>query len=189
MQAPSAALARRSVSSGAPEASTWRPIASRRDHIAPARAPPPHRHRRHRPCVRRRGQAASPDRRSGTARGTRRRLAACAIAARSPASREHRVHDRRMAGSDHPPRLVGERGVDLRRDVAGVGGLRQAVGFGDRRTAPCARHRCAAPPRPASGRISAASARASSDLPVPDSPPTATSLGGGGASSLPASAK
>ena len=44
---------------------------------------------------------------------------------------EHRVHDRRMAGSGHPPRLVGERGIDLCRDIAGVGRLRQAVGFGE----------------------------------------------------------
>src|SRR5664280_1614742 len=36
-----------------------------------------------------------------------------------------------MAGTGHPPRLVDERGVDLCRDIAGVGRLRQAIGFGD----------------------------------------------------------
>ena len=87
-----------------------------------------------------------------------------------------------MAGRRHAARLVGERGIDpcghfaaRRRQAAAVAlssraEQRLALDVG-------AQHA----PRPARARASGASARASTDLPVPDSPPIATSTAAGGA--------
>ena len=153
------------------------PSQARRDRIVPAPAPPRRRHRRHRARV-------PPTRVRRTSSGAVRNRpwkAAAPAASRDAGALlrvgEHGIGDGRMAGGQHAARLVLERGIDARRHLALIGLRRQVLGLGQRRTAPCARRRCAEPPRPARAASSGASARASSDLPVPDSPPTATSCG------------
>ena len=85
-----------------------------------------------------------------------------------------------MAGGDGAARLVGDRGIDARGHLRRVGLRRQRLEFilAEQRLAldVGAQHTA-----PGGGARAGASARASTDLPVPDSPPTATSTGGAGA--------
>ena len=85
-----------------------------------------------------------------------------------------------MPGGNGAPGLLGDRGVDPRRHLRRVGLRRQRLelAFAEQRLALDVGAQTTAP---GGGASVGASARASTDLPVPDSPPTATMTGGAGA--------
>ena len=146
--------ARRKVSAGSPDGVDFAPVHGAEIVLFLARGRPLHRHRRHRRCgapTRARRVARSAVRNRPWKRRYRR-------AARLPRARWLRrtPHRRcRMAGGDDAARLVGERGINLGRDLGRIGAFRQRARSRRRRTAPCARRRCAARPRRAPGEAKA----------------------------------
>ena len=96
-------------------------------------------------------------------------------------------HDRTALGED-TLRGAGELTIDTLRDIGPIGGFRQGDGFSgaEERLRTTSERIMTAP---GEGSIIPASPRASTDFPVPDNPPIATSRGGLGAMRRPARSK